>query len=125
MQKKLTRAELIDHIVEKFKIHKTQVNLLLELIFDDIKKALADGRIVELRSFGTFEIHVRAGRKARNPRTGERLVTEERGVVFFRAGREMKNRVRKMGPPSSAPALPADKSVSAEDAVAAEGAETD
>jgi nucleoid DNA-binding protein len=95
LPKKLTRAELIDHIVEKFKIQKTEVNLLLELIFDDIKKALAEGRSVELRSFGTFEIHIRAGRKARNPKTGERLVTEERGVVFFRPGREMKALAKK------------------------------
>jgi nucleoid DNA-binding protein len=95
LPKKLTRAELIDHIVERFKIHKTEVNLLLELVFDDIKQALGDGRIVELRSFGTFEIHIRAQRKARNPRTGEKLMAEERGTVFFRPGREMKNLVKK------------------------------
>jgi len=94
LPKKLTRAELIDHIVEKFKIHKTEVNLLLELVFDDIKKALAEGRSVELRSFGTFEIHVHAGRKARNPKTGEKIVTQDRGVVFFRPGREMKTLVK-------------------------------
>jgi integration host factor subunit alpha len=91
LPKKLTRAELIDHISEKFNIHRTQVNILLELVFDDIKKALAAGRVVELRSFGTFEIHVRAGRKARNPKTGEKLTTAERGAVFFRPGREMRS----------------------------------
>jgi integration host factor subunit alpha len=95
LPEKLTRAELIDHIVEKFNINKNEVNLLLELVFDDIKKALAKKRIVELRSFGTFEIHVRARRKTRNPKTGERLVTEERGAVFFRPGREMKQLVKK------------------------------
>ena len=95
LPEKLTRAELISHIVEKFKINKNEINLLLELVFDDIKKALAQGRIVELRSFGTFKIHVRAQRKTRNPKTGERLVTEERGAVFFRPGREMKELVKK------------------------------
>jgi integration host factor subunit alpha len=109
---KLTRAELIGHIGERFKLNKNEVNLLLELIFDDIKKALAVGRIVELRSFGTFEIHVRAKRKARNPKTGERLVTEERGAVFFRPGREMKELVKKAktNSPSSPPAQEHDPS---------------
>ncbi|MBN2354385.1 MAG: integration host factor subunit beta [Spirochaetales bacterium] len=109
LPKKLTRAELIDHIVEKFNIHKTVVNLLLEHVFDDIKKALAEGRSVELRSFGTFEIHVRAGRKARNPKTGEKLVTQDRGVVFFRPGREMKTRVKKVKKPSGNPGAQTDR----------------
>ncbi len=118
LPKKLTRAELIDHIVEKFNIHKTEVNLLLELVFDDIKKALAEGRIVELRSFGTFEIHVRAGRKARNPKTGEKLVTQERGVVFFRPGREMKTLVKKVNDAAGEPTGRADHPAATESAEA-------
>jgi integration host factor subunit alpha len=118
LPKKLTRAELIDHIVEKFNIHKTEVNLLLELVFDDIKKALADGRIVELRSFGTFEIHVRAGRKARNPKTGEKLVTQERGVVFFRPGREMKTLVKKVNEAAGEPEAGADHTAATDSAEA-------
>jgi nucleoid DNA-binding protein len=116
LPKKLTRAELIDHIVERFKIHKTEVNLLLETVFDDIKQALGEGRIVELRSFGTFEIHIRAQRKARNPRTGEKLVTQERGTVFFRPGREMKNLVKKTGAKKPDPKIQADAPAAAENA---------
>jgi integration host factor subunit alpha len=116
LPKKLTRAELIDHIVERFKIHKTEVNLLLEMVFDDIKQALGEGRIVELRSFGTFEIHIRAQRKARNPRTGEKLVTQERGTVFFRPGREMKNLVKKPGTAKPDPKTHADAPTAAENA---------
>jgi integration host factor subunit beta len=91
---KFTRVELIEHIVERFHINKVEANLLIEMLFDDIKKALSEKRIVELRAFGTFEIRTRVGRKARNPKTGERVVTEEHDVVFFRPGQEMKNRVK-------------------------------
>jgi nucleoid DNA-binding protein len=106
LSEKLTRAELIGHIVEKFNLNKNVVNMLLELVFSDIKQALAQGRIVELRSFGTFEIHVRAQRKTRNPKTGERLVTEQRGAVFFRPGREMKELVKKSKAGRPAASLP-------------------
>lgn len=93
LSKKLTRAELIDHLAEKFNLQKAQINLILETIFEDIKKALAEARSVELRNFGTFEIHKRVGRRARNPRTGEKVLTEPRNKVFFRPGQEMKKLV--------------------------------
>ncbi|HEQ72099.1 MAG TPA: integration host factor subunit beta, partial [Spirochaetia bacterium] len=101
MASKLTRAELIELISEKFPLKKTEANLLLEMVFKAIKQALADKRAVELRGFGTFEIHRRARRKARNPKTGEKLMTEPYDAVFFRPGREMRNLVKNSSIPEN------------------------
>jgi nucleoid DNA-binding protein len=45
------------------------IHAVIDLFIEEIKTALTEGRVVELRGFGTFEIRVRKGRKkARNPR---------------------------------------------------------
>ena len=59
--------------------------------FDEVKAALTDDRVVELRGFGTFEIRTRKGReKARNPKTGEIVPVNTHGVTVFRPGKELK-----------------------------------
>ena len=55
-----------------------------------------EGR-VELRNFGVFEVKRRAPRKARNPRTGEKLFVPEKSVVTFRAGQNVQQRVEELG----------------------------
>src|SRR5581483_274219 len=56
---------------------------------------IQDGRI-ELRNFGVFEVKRRKPRKARNPRTGEKVDVEAKNVVTFKPGKEMEERVRQM-----------------------------
>jgi hypothetical protein len=56
-----------------------------------------DGRI-ELRNFGVFEVKRRAARRARNPRTGDKVYVPPKNVVTFKPGKEMEERVRQMDP---------------------------
>ena len=56
-----------------------------------------EGRI-ELRNFGVFEVKRRAPRKARNPRTGDKVYVPSKNVVTFKPGKEMEELVRKMNP---------------------------
>ena len=51
---------------------------------------------IELRNFGVFEVKKRAARKARNPRTGQRVDVPEKYVVTFKPGKEMEERVRQL-----------------------------
>jgi len=51
---------------------------------------------IELRNFGVFEVKQRKARKARNPRTGERVDVEPKNVVTFKPGKEMEERVKKL-----------------------------
>jgi nucleoid DNA-binding protein len=43
---------------------------------------------IELRNFGVFEVKRRAPRKARNPRTGDKVLVPEKYVVTFKPGKE-------------------------------------
>ena len=51
------------------------------------------GGRIELRNFGVFEVKQRKPRKARNPRTGEKVKVPAKLVVTFKPGREMEERV--------------------------------
>jgi integration host factor subunit beta len=91
VKSKLTKAEIVESISEKTRINKKDVHFIVDSFFDEVKAALKDDRIVELRSFGTFEIRTRKGRqKARNPKTGETIQVEDHGVTIFRPGKELK-----------------------------------
>jgi len=89
--KKLTKADIIDSINLKTGTNRKDIHAVIDLLIDEIKSALTDGRVVELRGFGTFEIRVRKGRKkARNPKTGDPVSVGAHGVAAFRPGKELK-----------------------------------
>ncbi|HCM27361.1 MAG: integration host factor subunit beta [Treponema sp. GWB1_62_6] len=91
---KLTKADIIDSINLATGTNRKDIHAVIDLFIDEIKAALTEGRIVELRGFGTFEIRVRKGRKkARNPKTGEPVSVGAHGVAAFRPGKELKQEV--------------------------------
>lgn len=51
-----------------------------------------DGR-VEVRGFGSFCLHHRKARTARNPRTGDEVEIGEKAIPHFKPGRALKNAV--------------------------------
>jgi integration host factor subunit beta len=65
------------------------VNCLLKHMADAITK----GERIEIRGFGSFDLHHRPPRSARNPRTGEAVDLPAKVVVHFKPGKEMKDRV--------------------------------
>ncbi|MDR2663270.1 MAG: integration host factor subunit beta [Treponema sp.] len=100
--KKFTKAEIIDSVYEKTGLNRNDIKTVVDLVFEEIKKALARGTVTELRGFGTFETRIRKGRqKARNPKTGETVQVTSHGAAVFRPGRELKRAVWTL--PSSEP----------------------
>src|ERR1700726_29934 len=69
---------------------------IVQQTFDAIVETLLVEKRIELRNFGVFEVKRRKARKARNPRTGERVDVEPKYVVTFKPGKEMEERVRKL-----------------------------
>jgi integration host factor subunit beta len=91
---KFTKADIIDSIYNKTGVNRKDIRIVVDLLIDEIKTALVNQRVIELRGFGTFEIKIRKGRtKARNPKTGESLSVGSHGIAAFRAGRELKREV--------------------------------
>jgi integration host factor subunit beta len=91
---KFTKADIVDSIYNKTGVNRKDIRIVVDLLIDEVKTALVDQRVIELRGFGTFEVKIRKGRtKARNPKTGERLSVNSHGIALFRAGRELKQAV--------------------------------
>ena len=89
--RKLTKAEIIDSIREEVDLDRGDIHRVLDSFFKNVKGALAEDKIIELRGFGTFEIRTRKGReKARNPKTGDIVPVSTHGVAIFRPGKELK-----------------------------------
>jgi nucleoid DNA-binding protein len=89
----MTKKEIARKIAEHSGITQLLALEAVQMVFDGILEALVDEGRIELRNFGVFEVKRRRARKARNPRTGEKLSVPERSVVTFKAGREMEARV--------------------------------
>ena len=88
---KLTKNDLIESVYLNTKVKRSDVQVVVENLLEQIKSSLQDGKTIELRGFGTFEKRLRKGKsKARNPKTGEIVSVEPHYVSIFRAGRELK-----------------------------------
>ena len=92
----MTKSELMAELAAA-NPHLTarDVDLIVATVFDEITGALARGERVELRGFGAFTVKRRNARTGRNPRTGETVPVEEKAVPFFKAGKELRERVNK------------------------------
>jgi integration host factor subunit beta len=89
--KKYTKADIVDALYEKSGLSRKEIRKIIDLFIEEIKKALLQRNIIELRGFGTFDIKIRKARpRARNPRTGQTISVRPHGMVAFRAGRELK-----------------------------------
>jgi nucleoid DNA-binding protein len=90
----VTKKEIVKTISEELGLTQLKTKEIVQKTFDAIVEALVEEGRIELRNFGVFEVKKRASRKARNPRTGQRVDVPEKWVVTFKPGKEMEERVR-------------------------------
>lgn len=62
-------------------------------IIELMATSLVNGQRIEVRGFGSFCVHEREPRMARNPRTGEVVAVPARAVPFFKVGKALKQTV--------------------------------
>jgi nucleoid DNA-binding protein len=92
----VTKKEIVKTISEELGLTQLKTKEIVQKTFDAIVETLVEEERIELRNFGVFEVKQRAPRKARNPRTGEKVFVPEKYVVTFKPGKEMEERVRQM-----------------------------
>ena len=92
----VTKKEIVRTISEEIGLTQLQTKEIVQKTFNAIVEALVSERRIELRNFGVFEVKRRAPRKARNPRTNEKVFVPEKYVVTFKPGKEMEERVKEL-----------------------------
>lgn len=94
----VTKKEIVKRISEDIGLTQLKTKDIVQRTLDAIIETLVKEGRIELRNFGVFEVKKRAPRKARNPRTGDKVYVPEKNVVTFKPGKEMEELVRKMNP---------------------------
>lgn len=89
----MTKAELVDLITNDTGLNRRDTVTVVNLIMENIGRALAGGDKVELRGFGSFKVKSRRSRLARNPRTGDAVDVPSKRVPYFKASNELKDRL--------------------------------
>ncbi|HEA7749199.1 TPA: integration host factor subunit alpha [Escherichia coli] len=91
----LTKAEMSEYLFDKLGLSKRDAKELVELFFEEIRRALENGEQVKLSGFGNFDLRDKNQRPGRNPKTGEDIPITARRVVTFRPGQKLKSRVER------------------------------
>jgi integration host factor subunit beta len=90
----VTKSELLSVLKDKLpEFQQKDVELALNCMFTQMENALVEGQRIEIRGFGSFDLHRLGPRLGRNPKTGETIKLQPRTLVHFKPGKEMKNRV--------------------------------
>lgn len=92
----MTKSELIQRLNQKYPhLYQRDIEVLVNTVLGEISEALAREDRVELRGFGAFSIRKREPRAARNPKNGEVVHIGERSAIYFRTGKELRERINK------------------------------
>ena len=94
----MTKKEIVKKISEELELTQLKTKEVVQRTLDEIIKTLVGESRIELRNFGVFEVKRRAPRRARNPRTGDKVFVPAKNVVTFKPGKEMEELVRRMNP---------------------------
>lgn len=90
----MIRSELIKKLEdENPDLKDYEVEKIVDLFFGQIVQKLAEGGRVEIRGFGAFSTREREPRKGRNPRTGETVAVPAKKVTYFKAGKEVREKL--------------------------------
>jgi integration host factor subunit beta len=90
----MTKSELIERLAGKLLQHpQRDIEEAVKVILEHITESLASGARIEIRGFGSFSLHYRAGRVGRNPKTGESVSMPAKHTAHFKPGKELRERV--------------------------------
>lgn len=90
----LIKSQLIAEISKKLSyLPEKDIALSVNNVVEQMSGTLSRGGRIEIRGFGSFCLHYRPPRKAHNPKTGEKLITEPKYAVHFKPGKELREQV--------------------------------
>ena len=90
----MTRSELVERIAAKVpNLTIKDIDRIVDVIFNRLVSALADGDRVELRGFGAFSVRERQPRIAINPKNKNKVSVPAKKIVHFKTGKELHNRL--------------------------------
>lgn len=89
----MNKLELISTFKNEANISKSEAAKVVQIFFDNMADALAQGERVEIRGLCSFFVKEYKSYTGRNPKTGDKVVIKPKKLPFFKSGKELKDRV--------------------------------
>lgn len=90
-EKNVTKKCLVDEITRQSRLSRHDVQTVVQGVLDQMIEAIGQGKRIEIRDFGVFEVKSRAARTAQNPKTLEPVPVPPKLAVRFKPGRLMRS----------------------------------
>jgi integration host factor subunit beta len=90
----MTRSDLIERLALSSRLPMHKAESVIHELFGSMTDTLIAGNRIEIRGFGSFEIREYKGHSGRNPKTGKEVVVKPKKLPFFKAGKEIKERIK-------------------------------
>ena len=86
----IVKSKLLKQLSENYpNFLKKDLEKFVNIVLDEIKKALKRGERVELRGFGIFSTNTQKARISRNPKTGQKVNTPEKKTIHFKMSKDL------------------------------------
>lgn len=96
----MVKSELINKIAEEYdSLSVRDIELAVNQVIEKLCSSLEQGGRIEVRGFGSFCLHYRPPRRAHNPKTGEKVITEGKYTPHFKPGKDLREQVNNMNNP--------------------------
>ena len=89
----MNKVDLIQALKDSSNLSRSEAKKIVTLFFDKMAEALAKGDRVEIRGLCSIFVKKYGGYTGRNPKTGEKVKIKPKKLPFFKAGKELKERV--------------------------------
>jgi integration host factor subunit beta len=89
----MNKLELVSALKTEANISKSEAATVIQIFFDSMADALAEGERVEIRGLCSFFVKEYKAYTGRNPKSGEKVVIQPKKLPFFKSGKELRERV--------------------------------
>ena len=89
----MNKLELIQTMCTTNGFLKREATEIVNLFFDQMAGALEKGDRVEIRGLCSFYVKKYKGYTGRNPKTGETVEIKPKKLLFFKCGKELRERI--------------------------------
>ena len=89
----MNKSDLIVALAKDADLPLRKSEEIVNLVFDTMSNALIQGNRIEIRGFGSFMVKEYKGYTGRNPKTGDKIAVSEKKLLFFKTGKELREKV--------------------------------
>ena len=86
----ITKSELVKQLSKAYpNLLKKDLEKFFDIFINEVKLALKNDERVELRGWGVFFTKNQRGKTSRNPKTGEKVIVEEKKSINFKMSKDL------------------------------------